>query len=280
MKLAIHLPPTCWCNRSAALPDLSERLSTVKIKTPIIQHIRGTKGIYTQTNIESRKSYTVAEFKALCNDSNHRPPSRKGVPHGPAEPLPKRKRNRKPANVSTDTVPIDADSTPVTPTHIPEMDPFASSSEFDGIVPSSTTASASSSPDQPSLATLGPNIARKHFLRQATSPSPPSRRPVAQDSLSSLLPEPKVVTDKAATTTRTLTSTSSTSSTTGSSKKEAKQAEEEKVEPPMTDYKVEHGEDFTVDYCKEVERNYWRNLTFVQPMYGADMSGKRYSLFY
>lgn len=41
----------------------------------------------------------------------------------------------------------------------------------------------------------------------------------------------------------------------------------------MTDYKVEHGEDFTVDYCKDVERNYWRNLTFVQPMYGADMSG-------
>ncbi|KAG0340653.1 hypothetical protein BG000_011431 [Podila horticola] len=255
------IPPKEW---SAALPDLSERLSTVKIKTPIIQHIRGTKGIYTQTNIESRKSYSVAEFKALCNDSNHRPPSRKGAPHGPAEPLPKRKRNRKPANLTTDTVPLSADSAPVTPTHIPELDPFAPPSESDGIVPSSTTASANSSPDQPSLATLGPNIARKHFLRQATSPSPPSRRPVAQDSLSSLLPEPKVIADKEAT---------STSASSASSKKEAKQAEEEKVEPPMTDYKVEHGEDFTVDYCKDVERNYWRNLTFVQPMYGADMSG-------
>ncbi|KAG0088557.1 hypothetical protein BGZ93_002489 [Podila epicladia] len=259
------IPPKEW---SAALPDLSERLSTVKIKTPIIQHIRGTKGIYTQTNIESRKSYTVAEFKTLCNDSNHRPPSRKGVPHGPAEPLPKRKRNRKPANLTTDSVPLSVDSAPVTPTHIPDMDPFASPNESDGIVPSSTTASANSSPDQPSLATLGPNNARKHFLRHATSPSPPSRRPVAQDSLSSLLPEPKVVTDKEATSTSVPSST-----TTSSNKKEAKQAEEEKVEPPMTDYKVEHGEDFTVDYCKDVERNYWRNLTFVQPMYGADMSG-------
>ncbi|KAK3812495.1 MAG: JmjC domain, hydroxylase-domain-containing protein [Linnemannia elongata] len=121
------IPPKEW---TAALPDLSERLSSVRIKTPIIQHIRGTKGIYSQTNIESRKTYTVAEFKALSNDSNHRPPSRK-----------------------------------------------------------------------------------------------------------------------------------------------AKAAEQERIEPPMTDYKVEHGEDFTVDYCKEVERNYWRNLTFVQPMYGADMSG-------
>ncbi|KAI8068443.1 JmjC domain, hydroxylase-domain-containing protein [Gongronella butleri] len=30
---------------------------------------------------------------------------------------------------------------------------------------------------------------------------------------------------------------------------------------------------FTDDYCKELERIYWRNLTFTQPMYGADMAG-------
>ncbi|KAI8331725.1 JmjC domain, hydroxylase-domain-containing protein [Chlamydoabsidia padenii] len=37
-----------------------------------------------------------------------------------------------------------------------------------------------------------------------------------------------------------------------------------------------HGHDqdiYTTDYCKELERVYWRNLTFTQPMYGADMSG-------
>ncbi|ORZ14224.1 JmjC domain, hydroxylase-domain-containing protein [Absidia repens] len=35
-----------------------------------------------------------------------------------------------------------------------------------------------------------------------------------------------------------------------------------------------HNEDtYTVDYCKDLERIYWRNLTFTQPMYGADMSG-------
>lgn len=59
--------------------------------------------------------------------------------------------------------------------------------------------------------------------------------------------------------------------------KDAKTGEEEIQEPPMTDFKVEHGEDYTVEYCKELERNYWRNLTFVQPMYGADMSGKKHS---
>ncbi|KAF9189005.1 hypothetical protein BGZ51_000181 [Haplosporangium sp. Z 767] len=257
------IPPKEW---TEALPDLSERLATVRIKTPIIQHIRGTKGTYTQTNIESRKTYTVAEFKAICNDSDHRPPSRKGVPHGPADPLPRRKRNRKPATpLQTSDVPMEADSIPTTPTHnqdIPEHFSMINDSP-DALVPSSATTSANQSPDQPSQATLGLNFVRKHLLRRGSSPSPPSRRPAAQDSLSSLIPETKEDME--------VDQVPNTSS--NNKPKDVKVAEQEKVEPPMTDYKVVHGEDFTVEYCKEVERNYWRNLTFVQPMYGADMSG-------
>ncbi|KAF9565311.1 hypothetical protein EC968_004173 [Mortierella alpina] len=259
------IPPKEW---TAALPDLSERLASVRIKTPIIQHIRGTKGTYTQTNIESRKSYTVAEFKALSQDSDHRPPSRKGAPHGPADPLPRRKRNRKPAgSVQPATVPMETDSIPTTPTHNPDTaEHFLAQDSPDALVPSSAAASVNHSPDQPSQATLGPdNLARRHFLRRASSPTPTSRRPTVQDSLSSFVPETK---DDI-----TVAPAATTSNSNSNKQKEAKTAEQEKVEPPMTDYKVEHGEDYTVEYCKEVERNYWRNLTFVQPMYGADMSG-------
>ena len=39
-------------------------------------------------------------------------------------------------------------------------------------------------------------------------------------------------------------------------------------------------ERYTVDYCKDLERNYWRNLTFSQPMYGADMEGSKLSYLY
>ncbi|KAI8595392.1 putative jumonji family transcription factor [Dissophora ornata] len=215
------IPPKDW---TSALPDLSERLASVKVKTPIIQHIRGTKGIYTQTNIESRKSYTVAEFKALSLDSDHRPPSRKGAPHGPADPLPRRKRNRKPvASLQTDTpLPVETDSLPVTPT-------------------------------------------RTHDLTDATSPSPPSRRSAPQDLLLSLVTDAKEESEAE--------SMPMPRHSHQSKQKDTKPVEQEKIEPPMTDYKIEHGEDYTVDYCKELERNYWRNLTFVQPMYGADMSG-------
>ncbi|KAF8929355.1 hypothetical protein BGZ58_009017, partial [Dissophora ornata] len=261
------IPPKDW---TSALPDLSERLASVKVKTPIIQHIRGTKGIYTQTNIESRKSYTVAEFKALSLDSDHRPPSRKGAPHGPADPLPRRKRNRKPvASLQTDTpLPVETDSLPVTPTRTHDLtDVFSMHDDSsDALVPSASTASsANHSPDQPSLATLGPNLLRKHFLRQATSPSPPSRRSAPQDLLLSLVTDAKEESEAE--------SMPMPRHSHQSKQKDTKPVEQEKIEPPMTDYKIEHGEDYTVDYCKELERNYWRNLTFVQPMYGADMSG-------
>ncbi|KAI9304881.1 JmjC domain, hydroxylase-domain-containing protein [Cunninghamella echinulata] len=46
-------------------------------------------------------------------------------------------------------------------------------------------------------------------------------------------------------------------------------------EPIPIDFDIHgHNEElYTDDYCKELERIYWRNLTFTQPMYGADMIG-------
>jgi len=223
----------------------------------------------------------------------HRPPSRKGVPHGPAEPLPKRKRNRKPVaslqttTTATDAVAMDTDSLPTTPTRTHHSgadlaDPFstlAAGGSPDALVPSSTTVSANHSPDQPSQATLG-GPSRRLSLRRPTSPSPPSRRPIV--ALDSLVPDTKM--DIAATTPTTGSPAATGSKSTGASGSNdsygkttpAKTTESQEAEvQPVTNYKVEHGEDFSVDYCKEVERNYWRNLTFVQPMYGADMSGKQ-----
>ncbi|KAF9897135.1 hypothetical protein BX616_006132, partial [Lobosporangium transversale] len=261
------IPPKEW---TAALPDLSERLASVRIKTPIIQHIRGTKGIYTQTNIESRKSYTVREFKTLSEDSDHRPPSRKGVPHGPADPLPRRKRNRKPTTLQTDAVPMetDTDSLPTTPTRLQDDTFSMNEDSSDALVPTSTTSSATQSPNRPSLATIGSNIVRKHLLRRPTSPSPPSRRrsgpTTVQDPFISLVPEAKDDMESDSATAKGDNQTRT---------KDIKLQDQEELEPPVTDYKVVHGEDYTVEYCKELERNYWRNLTFVQPMYGADMSG-------
>jgi hypothetical protein len=38
-------------------------------------------------------------------------------------------------------------------------------------------------------------------------------------------------------------------------------------------YRISNASEYTVDRCKELERIYWKTVTFNNPMYGADMPG-------
>lgn len=42
-----------------------------------VQHIIGSQGIYTQTNVEKRRPYTVQQWYQLCESEAHRPPTAK-----------------------------------------------------------------------------------------------------------------------------------------------------------------------------------------------------------
>jgi hypothetical protein len=85
------------------LPDL--KLEKVRVKKPIVslsikkkiavklilffsssktQHIFGVKGIYTQTNIEKKRSYTVEQWYNECHQDSNRPPQIK-TDHTPTE---------------------------------------------------------------------------------------------------------------------------------------------------------------------------------------------------
>ncbi|KAI7872159.1 JmjC domain, hydroxylase-domain-containing protein [Spinellus fusiger] len=128
------IPPKEWKN---ALPDISSGLEHVRVHHPIIQHIIGSQGVYTQTNIEKRRPYTLNQWYSVCEQSEHRSPD------------------------------LNTDRTCIVPVTAKSNDPV----------------------------------------------------PLSFD-------------------------------------------------PHCVDISR-----YTVDYCKEVEREYWRNLTFTQPMYGADMIG-------
>ncbi|ORX93354.1 JmjC-domain-containing protein [Basidiobolus meristosporus CBS 931.73] len=65
------IPPTEWLQ---SLPNLSAKLENVTIKHPIVQHILGNSGFYTQTNIEKRKKYSVKEFRHLSSTPEYCPP--------------------------------------------------------------------------------------------------------------------------------------------------------------------------------------------------------------
>lgn len=50
----------------------------IKIKNPITQEFIGTFGTYTQQNMEKQRSYNLAEWKALTEETQYQPPAKRG----------------------------------------------------------------------------------------------------------------------------------------------------------------------------------------------------------
>ncbi|KAF2722036.1 hypothetical protein K431DRAFT_284243 [Polychaeton citri CBS 116435] len=60
------------------LPALEEYVKHIKIKNPITQEFNGSYGQYTQQNVEKQRSYNLPEWKALCEETQHQPPAKRG----------------------------------------------------------------------------------------------------------------------------------------------------------------------------------------------------------
>lgn len=62
------IPPKEWLD---SLPNLDDALPGITIRHPISQHFFGSAGIFTQTNIEARRVYTLREFRDIANENSH-----------------------------------------------------------------------------------------------------------------------------------------------------------------------------------------------------------------
>ncbi|EAS31415.3 jumonji family transcription factor [Coccidioides immitis RS] len=69
------IPPQEWLD---ALPSLEESVKSIRVKNPIMQEFHGSHGTYTQANIEKQRSYNLPQWKALCEETSHQPPARRG----------------------------------------------------------------------------------------------------------------------------------------------------------------------------------------------------------
>ncbi|KAG2211062.1 hypothetical protein INT46_008188 [Mucor plumbeus] len=65
------IPPKEWKNQ---LPKIQQhQINNIKVTKPITQHIIGGRGVFTQTNIEDRKEYTLQQWYDICQKDQHRP---------------------------------------------------------------------------------------------------------------------------------------------------------------------------------------------------------------
>ncbi|KAF2213334.1 hypothetical protein CERZMDRAFT_111636 [Cercospora zeae-maydis SCOH1-5] len=69
------IPPKEWRD---SLPELKEKVKSIRIKNPITQEFNGTFGTYTQQNVEKQRSYNLPEWKALTEETQHQPPAKRG----------------------------------------------------------------------------------------------------------------------------------------------------------------------------------------------------------
>lgn len=61
------IPPAEWLEQVSSPPSV-ETLKNIRIKTPIQQHISGSKGVFVVQNVEKPKSYNIIQWKHLSSD--------------------------------------------------------------------------------------------------------------------------------------------------------------------------------------------------------------------
>ncbi|CAJ2512023.1 Uu.00g076480.m01.CDS01 [Anthostomella pinea] len=80
------MPPQEWKDQQPALDQLVKQ---VRVKEPIKQDIMGSNGTYRQLNVLHQRSYNLPQWRQLCDQSEHQPPARRGERRAQAPPKPK-----------------------------------------------------------------------------------------------------------------------------------------------------------------------------------------------
>ncbi|KZO99524.1 JmjC-domain-containing protein [Calocera viscosa TUFC12733] len=66
------IPPKEWID---SLPSVAPQLADIRLRNPIAQEMIGSAGLFRQSNIERRKTYSVREWVEMCDKEESRTPS-------------------------------------------------------------------------------------------------------------------------------------------------------------------------------------------------------------
>ena len=211
-------------------------MKKIRVKNPIMQEFHGSHGTYTQANIEKQRSYNLPQWKALCEESSHQPPARRG----------ERRRNQERV---TRPAPAPKSSTPREPAKRGPGRPPKRQVKVKEEPPADDgqglEKTKSEGPPTPVSPESNPVEAKTEELSDGESlpaPKPKGR-------------QPKSVTARRKT-----------------NKGDTVDYVDEEAFKGF-DYRIHDNEKYTQERCEELETAYWKSLMFNNPMYGADMPG-------
>jgi hypothetical protein len=232
------IPPPEWKDKQPPLDDL---VKGVRVREPIKQDIMGSNGTYRQVNILHGRSYNVPQWRQLCDQSEHQPPARRGERRANAEkPKPPRRPTApKPADLSTPkkrgrkAAKKKGRQGRKTADEDRPMTPVSPKPE-----------------EKEAEETEGDVVNTVEHDTDTDAPAGPRRMGAVQPAK---------------------TKTQSVSARRKYSKREGSAMIDESAFRDF-DYKMDIT-DYTPERCEELERAYWKTLTYAPPLYGADMMG-------
>jgi hypothetical protein len=233
------IPPEEWKDN---MPALDEAIKTIRVKDPIAQEITGTGGTYRQLNIQHQRSYNLVQWRQLCDQSEHQPPA---------------KRGERRANQDNNT---------------------RSGQRTRGASTAGTSGARRRGPGRPSKKAVNVETATP---TDETSTNTPDRLPTpvsppvkAEDDMESVKNEPDLERKPTAKSGRGGRQAPAIASVSSRRKYNRREAAGLIDEAAFKDFEYRLlGEEYTKDRCEELERAYWKTLTYAPPLYGADMPG-------
>lgn len=236
------IPPDEW---SSKRPPLDNLVKQIRVREPIKQDIMGSNGTYRQVNILHQRSYNLPAWRQLCDQSEHQPPAKRGE---------RRAHQEKPKG------------------------------------PSRTTRSSGATTVSRGRVARGRGRGRgrgrrgvaKDTAAEEERPITPISPKPTEDIIESVETDPGVELDeddepatpivgRMGGARQAKPQTQSTSARRKYSRREASARIDEEAFKDW-DYRMDISE-YTPERCEELERIYWKTLTYAQPLYGADLPG-------
>ncbi|KAL9949239.1 hypothetical protein ACHAP6_005305 [Verticillium nonalfalfae] len=247
------IPPEEWKN---SLPELDDLVKQVRVREPIKQDIMGSGGTFRQVNILHQRSYNVPQWRKLCEQSEHQPPARRGERRANADKprpatrtraaassapkpraAPAKKRGGKRGAKNSSKQKKDADDAETEDRPMTPVSPRGDAEEgtikTEAVVDSVETGDAEEEEEEAT-----PTVGRMGRMGGAR----PSKG-----------------------------ATQSVSARRKYSKREGSAKIDEEAFKDF-DYRMDVS-DYTPERCEELERAYWKTLTYAPPLYGADLMG-------
>ncbi|KAI1506689.1 hypothetical protein F5X99DRAFT_365161 [Biscogniauxia marginata] len=227
------IPPQEWKD---SLPELEDLVKQIRVKEPIKQDIMGSNGTYRQVNILHQRSYNLPQWRQLCDQSEHQPPARRGERRAQAAPKPK---------------PAASSAGPAT-----RRRGRSTRNKGKRGAAKDTTAELEERPMTPVSPRPSEEVAESVEKDPDADVDEEDTPPVANRMGGSRQPKPKM-------------------QSTSARRKYARREGSAKIDEEAFkdfDYRMDIS-DYTPERCEELERIYWKTLTYAPPLYGADLPG-------